>query len=163
MENGQTPDITEIIAKVSKLQKLVDEFHDKPFIWALIITKVEHEAEVENIWSVPIGEEGREIKKRKIQRTEKENLKKVKKACIKSKMDWQVRVWELVAGTSSLRPFIDIERCSDTAPIPNVLLSVPATIGATSIEMVLTVNRTNIKENGAQFEGPHDDAVWLDS
>lgn len=49
-----------------EIRKLIEESYDRPFIPTHAIMKIELEIEVENIWSVPVGEEGREIKKRKI-------------------------------------------------------------------------------------------------
>lgn len=51
--------------KAVEIQKLVDELFKRPIFPTPIIIEIEPKVEIENIWSVSIGEEGRERKKRK--------------------------------------------------------------------------------------------------
>lgn len=45
-------DIVEVKSKVAEIKKIVDELYDRPFIPALVITKIEPEIEVKNTWSI---------------------------------------------------------------------------------------------------------------
>lgn len=65
----------------------------------------------------------------------------------------------MVVGAGSFRLATDVDRGIDTALIPDIPLSSLATIGAITAETIPTTYGTNIKESGAQFEGPHDDPI----
>lgn len=77
---------------------MVNELYDRPFILTPLIIKIEPEIEVENIWSVPMGE-GKKIK---IQSDKKQNLKKAKKNRIHNEKDRWVRVQEIQVGAIAL-------------------------------------------------------------
>lgn len=50
--SGQILDIEKVKIEVVKIKKMVSELYDRPFISALMVTKVEPKIHVENIWEI---------------------------------------------------------------------------------------------------------------
>ncbi|KAF3656762.1 hypothetical protein FXO38_13995 [Capsicum annuum] len=105
-------------------------------------------------------EEGRERKKRKKSGIEKEDLKKAKEYGVQSEQDRQIRFRETATGAGSSKWTSDnAERGSDVAPTIDVPLSVLATTGATTVQIVRTADGTTVKYGVTQSKGQRDDAT----
>lgn len=130
--------------------KLVNELNKILILPMPIIRKAQTKIEIENIQSVPIGEEGgkkKENKKRKRKSIKDEKVKTMVQDSIMSEKFLQTRVHEMVAGADSSRPTMDIKRGSDTTRYLDIQLSAPAITGATIVDVVLLVDGTNVEKN----------------
>lgn len=81
LDSGQNPNIMKVKVKLAKIRKLVDKLYERPYFLAPVITEIELEIEIENIFSVLVGEEGEERENKKLKH-KKGNVKMSKKASV---------------------------------------------------------------------------------
>lgn len=144
----------EVKAEMAGIKKMVDEMYVRPFIPTPMVTKFMHEVKFENIWAILESKEEHQEKKKKKNHWSAE--KEAMKDSLQSESDWQVRVKEMEAGTSSSRSeIVYVKGDSDVAPLIDVPLITLAITGAIIVEIVPAANGTIVDDSGTQFEGLH--------
>lgn len=161
----QSSNITRVKAEVVELWKLVNELHERPVNLMPIITEIQQEEEIENIWGID-DETLRNIKKvkkrkkRTMIRTVDEGVETAAYKSIISERDWPVRVQDMVVEAGSSRTSKAVEKGSGINPTPYIPQRALVTTVATTAKTVLTIGVSTTKESGAQSESPRVDPVW---